>query len=67
MVSLTDEVETWVRLISHDRIRGLTVEEVNGRVVIRGQAASHHTKQLAVQGALEVLPGDRLRTEITVG
>ena len=67
MVSLTDEVETWVRLISHDRIRGLTVEEVDGRVVIRGQAATYHTKQLAVQGALEVLPGDRLRTEITVG
>ena len=67
MVSLTDDVETWVWLITHDRVRGLTVEEVDGRVVIRGQAATHHAKQLAVQGALEVLPGDRLRTEITVG
>jgi hypothetical protein len=66
MVSLIEQVEERVRLTTNDRIRGLTVEEVHGRVVIRGRAATYHTKQMALQGALELLPGSRLRTEITV-
>ena len=67
MVALTEQVETRVRQATHDRIRGLSVEEVRGRVVIRGSSATYHTKQLALHGALEVLAGDRLSAEITVG
>ena len=67
MVSLIDQVEEQVRRTTHDRIRGLRVEEVHGRVIIRGRAATQHTRQLALEGALGVLPGDRIRTEIAVG
>jgi hypothetical protein len=66
-LSLTQQVETRVRESTHGRIRDLSVEEVHGRVVIRGHVPSHHTKQLAHQGALELLSGDRFCSNITVG
>lgn len=66
-MTLTEEVAYRVRQLTHNRIRNLTVEEVQGRVVVRGQVPSHHTKQLALQGALELLSGDCFSSNITVG
>ena len=66
MASLIEQVETRVRQTTHDRVRGLAVEEVHGRVVIRGRVETYHAKQLALHGALELLPGDRLDDEIAV-
>jgi hypothetical protein len=66
-MTLTEQVESRVRKCTHNRIRNLTVEEVQGRVVVCGQVTSHHTKQLALQGALELLSGDRFSANITVG
>ena len=66
-MTLTEQVKSRVRQFTHDRIRNLEVEEVQGRVVVRGQVPSHHTKQLALQGALELLSGDRFSANITVG
>jgi hypothetical protein len=66
-VTLAQQVETRVRESTHGRIRNLEVEEVQGRVVVRGSVPSHHTKQLALQGALELLSGDRFCANITVG
>lgn len=65
--SLTQQIETSVRRSTHGRIRDLLVEEVQGRVVVRGHVPSHHTKQLALQGALALLSGDRFSAKITVG
>jgi hypothetical protein len=65
--TLTEQVAFRVRECTHNRIRNLTVEEVQGRVVVCGQVPSHHTKQLALQGALELLSGDRFSANITVG
>jgi hypothetical protein len=65
--TLAQLVESRVRESTHGRIRNLEVEEVQGCVVVRGQVPSHHTKQLALHGALEVLPGDRFSSKITVG
>src|SRR3954447_7316030 len=42
MVALTEQVEARVRQATHDRIRGLSVEGVRGRVVIRGTSATYH-------------------------
>jgi hypothetical protein len=67
VMTLMEQVETRVRQSTHGRIRNLLVEEVQGRLVIRGQAPSHHTKQLALHGALELLSGDRFSSVITVG
>jgi hypothetical protein len=66
-MTLAQQVESRVRESTHGRIRNLKVEEVQGRFVVRGQAPSYHTKQLALQGALELLSGDSFSTNITVG
>ena len=67
VLTLTERVESSIRKSTHDRIRDLTVEEVQGRVVVRGTAPSYHAKQLALQGAMEMVTGQRISTEITVG
>jgi hypothetical protein len=65
--SLAQKVESRVLELTHGRIRNLQVEEVQGRVLVRGQVPSYHTKQLALHGALELLSGDRISSQITVG
>ncbi len=65
--SLIQQIEDRVRESTHGRIRNLTVEEVEGHLVVRGQVPSHHTRQLALHGALELLSGDRFSAMITVG
>jgi len=66
-MTLREQVESRVRQFTHNRIRNLTVEEVQGCVVVRGQVPSYHTKQLALHGALELVSGDRFSSNITVG
>ena len=65
--TLSQLVETRIRETTHDRIRNLKVIEVQGRVVARGNAPSHHARQLALQGALELMSGTHFSAEITVG
>jgi hypothetical protein len=65
--SLAQRVETKVRQLTHGRIRNLVVQEVAGQVIVSGQVPSRHAKQLALHGALELLPGDRFSEHITVG
>jgi hypothetical protein len=65
-VSLAKRVETQVRRLTHGRIRNLVVEEVQGQVIVSGQAPSRHAKQLAMQGALELLSGEMFAERITV-
>ena len=65
-LTLVEMVETRVRQSTHNGIRNLTVEEVEGRFVVAGQVSSQHMKQLALQGALEVLSGQQFAARITV-
>ncbi len=65
--SLAERVENRVRQFTHGRIRNLVVQEVQGQVIVSGQAPSRHTKQLAMHGALELLSGDRFAEKITIG
>lgn len=65
--STVEKVADLVRRMTHGRVRGLDVEEVQGRVIIRGRVPSHHTRQLALHAAMEILPGERFLTNITVG
>jgi hypothetical protein len=67
MPSLIEQIETRVRESTYGRIKNLSVEEVKGQVVVRGQVPSHYTRQLALQGALELLSCDRFSSMITVG
>ncbi|WP_165249845.1 hypothetical protein [Paludisphaera soli] len=64
--TLADQVADQVRRSTHGRIRNLTVREDAGRVLVTGEVRTWHTKQLALQGALELLSGDRFREQITV-
>ena len=66
IANLAQELADRVRQSTHGRIRNLTVEEIQGRFVVCGQVPSHHTKQLALHGALELLSGDRFASKITV-
>ncbi len=66
-MTLMQLVESRVLKLTHGRIRDLEVREIQGMVVVRGNAPSHHTKQLALQGALELLSGEQMSAEITVG
>lgn len=63
---LTEQVADQVRRYTYGRIRNLEVEETRGRVEVRGEVRTWHAKQLALQAALEMLSGDRLRERIVV-
>lgn len=65
--SLEELVESRVLQWTHGRIENLEVREVQGRYEVRGQVRSHHARQLALQGALELLSSDRCSALITVG
>ncbi len=65
-LNLLEQVESNVRQLTHGRIRNLVVKEVQGQVVVSGQVTTRHAKQLALQGALELLSGDRFAERITV-
>lgn len=64
--TLTQKIESKIHELTHGRVRNLSVQEVQGQVVVNGQVKTRHTKQLALQGALELLSGDRFRDCITV-
>ena len=64
---LAREVESHVRRYTQGRIRNLVVEEgTGGLVIVSGEVRTWHAKQLALQGALELLSGDRFREHIKV-
>lgn len=60
-LTLTEQVESSIRKSTHDRIRDLTVEEVHGRLVVRGTAPSYHAKQLALKGCWTWRPATGFR------
>jgi hypothetical protein len=65
--TLAERVEVKIRQSTHGRIKNLVVEEVSGHVIVSGRVPSRHAKQLALQGALELLSGDHFTERITVG
>lgn len=63
---LAQLIATRILESTHGRIRDLKVEEIQGQVVAHGSVPSHHTRQLALHGALELLSSDRFSARITV-
>ena len=66
VLTLAQRVESRVRQSTHGRIRNLVVEEVQGQVIVSGQAPSWHAKQLALHGALELISGEQFAEKITI-
>ncbi len=64
---LLSQLESTLRKATHDRIRGLAVDLVEGQVRIRGRFPCQHTRQLALHAALGLLPTELLSTEFIVG
>ena len=60
------ELVNHVRALTGRRVLNLDVELSPERVVLHGQVASFHVKQLAQQGIREVLPEVWLENAITV-
>jgi CheY-like chemotaxis protein len=46
-----------------DRIQGLRVEIVDGRVIVRGRSDSHHVKQLALAAVMEAFEASQTQSE----
>ena len=64
--TMREQVESSIRRTTYGRIQDLTVEEVQGRYIVRGRVPSFHTKQLALSAAMELLPSDRFDMNIHV-
>jgi hypothetical protein len=64
---LSSELHTRVLARTGRRVRNLIIELLPERVVLRGEAANFHVKQLAQHGVREVLPEVRLENAIVVG
>jgi hypothetical protein len=66
---LTQTIEQQVARRTCGRVHRLAVEVSDDRVLVRGWTPSYYVKQLAIQGALEVLGGahaPRLQVDIAV-
>ena len=59
------ERKIWSR--THGRVRDLRVEIAGHSLVLRGRVPTYYTKQLAQQGALEILTGKPIVNAIDVG
>ncbi len=64
--TLAQLIEERIRLTSSNRVRGLSVEVVAGRIVLKGRVLSRHAKQLVLHAALEFVSGDELDEQIAV-
>jgi hypothetical protein len=63
---LRTALETRVLARTGRRVRNLDIELSPECVILRGQAATFHVKQLAQHGIREILPEVRLENAITV-
>jgi len=63
---LRQDLESHVRARTGRRLRNLDIELFPERIILHGQAASFHIKQLAQQGILDLLPDACLENAIEV-
>jgi hypothetical protein len=64
--ALQKELENRVLARTGRRLRNLGIELFPERVILRGQAATYHIKQLAQHELLDLLPGRQLENAIEV-
>jgi hypothetical protein len=69
VLGLNERIERWVDLRTSGRVRGLSVEKIGDRVIVRGRTETHYVRQLAlaaVQQALEALPQEPLEVQLEI-
>jgi hypothetical protein len=64
---LCHELETHVLARTGRRVRGLTISISPDRILLQGQTATYHIKQLAQHGVREMLPDVPVENAIVVG
>ena len=64
--TVLEQLEHSIRTMTHGRVRDLLVEEVQGRFVVQGSVPTYYAKQLAIRGAMKLLPSDRFDMNILV-
>jgi hypothetical protein len=63
---LRQDLESHVRARTGRRLRNLTIDLFPERIILHGQAATFHVKQLAQQGVRDLLPDVCLENAIEV-
>ena len=63
---ITQAIEQCIARRTWNRIHQLSVEMVEGRIVVHGHTASYHAKQLALAGALEAMDSTPVELDIDV-
>jgi hypothetical protein len=63
---LRQELETQIRARTGGRLRKLDIQLSPEGVVLLGESATFHVKQLAQHGVLDILPSVQLRNDIVV-
>jgi hypothetical protein len=66
MTLLRQELESRVQSRTGRRVRNLNIQVSPERILLQGQAASYHVKQLAQHGVQEYLPDALLENAIVV-
>jgi hypothetical protein len=64
---LREELESRIRARTGRRLRNLGIELSPDGVVLHGETATFHVKQLAQHGIRDLLPNVQLRNDIVVG
>jgi 3-oxoacyl-[acyl-carrier-protein] synthase III len=59
----TDRLEYKIAKRTGGRVRGLRVENVNGRVIASGRCDTHDVRQLAVAAVLEAFEASEYQSE----
>jgi hypothetical protein len=63
---LQKQLETRIQARTGKRVRNLKIQCSQGEVVLMGETATYHVKQLAQHGVLDIMPSIRLYNRITV-
>ena len=63
---LQKQLESQIQARTGRRVRNLRIQFSPDEVILLGDTASYHVKQLAQHGVLEVMPTIRLHNHITV-
>lgn len=51
----------------HPALRGLHIEQLDDKIILKGRVPSYYLKQLAQETVMAAYPGQELVNEVTVG
>lgn len=61
------EAASALRHSPHPSLRGLHLEQIEEKIILKGRVSSYYLKQLAQETVMAAHPGQELVNEVTVG